>query len=364
MEARNLVIVFAVTVVVLGASLPLLGGEGPRISLVSSSAVRRAGTITVAVDLDLRSGRGPTEVRAILSALNGPPTIDRIAFFLDPQYPILGSLERVNGLLDHLRPALRERHYDRTVDLVDADGLLRILASSDRTVLIVATTVIPDTVLSRTANALTPWLKRGGVLVWTGDLIGAYIGHRGQLGVSWNDTQNLRWDGEKRIFGQPVIGNSSGALSESSVPTSTSTLLDLQFPIAEVGANLTLMQNRSWLPLGSILGSPFAASSISWIPVGSGGVILFGSGPELPFGYAAEDVVANDIAQTLMAAVPWWNLTVVPQRSNVFLAPGETRLTALLFDLPDTVPFARLYVFSRGPLRPAVLAHDSDFRTI
>lgn len=359
---RRIAVLFAVGVVVVGALLPLGGGEATRIYLTDSNAERASGTIAVDVRLQLQGGFAPSEIRALLLAMNESWSIPKIVFYLDPAYPVAGPLDRINGLIDHLRPALSERHFAGRFEIVDAEGLQATFSSPERAVVVIATSVLPDTVFSRSVNQVSPWLRAGGVLVWTGDLIGAYVAHRGQASLSWNDTTNLRWEGEKQIFGAAVIGNLTGPPTDPIDRTPTAATLDLKYPIARSGANLTLIQNRSWLPLGVIYGATFAASSLSWIPVGNGGVLLFGSGPEMPFGYSAEDVVANDIAQTLMAGVPWWNLTLTPALSTVLLARGETRVVSMHFVVPMTVPFGRLYMYSTGPLRPAVLWRDLDFR--
>ena len=354
-DLERVAVLFAIGVLIVGALLPFGGGEATRIALIDSTAIRTGGAIAVDLRLQLQSAFAASEIRVLLIAMNESWRIPRIVFYLDPAYPVAAPLERINGLIDHLRPALSERHFAGHLEIVDAEGLRATFLSPERAVVVMATSVFPDTVFSRSVNLLTPWLRAGGILVWSGDLIGAYVAHRGQASVSWNDSTTLRWDGEKQIFGGPVIGNLTGPPADPIARTPTADALDLEYPIARSGANLTLMQNRSWLPLGVIYGATFAASSLSWIPVGGGGVLLFGFGPEMPFGYSAEDVVANDIAQTLMAGVPWWNLTLTPALSTVLMARGETRVVPIHFVLPMTVPFGRLYTFSMGPLRPAVL---------
>ena len=108
---RRIAVLFAVGVVIVGALLPLGGGEATRIYLTDSNAMRASGTIAVDVRLQLQGGFAPSEIRALLLAMNESWSIPKIVFYLDPAYPVAGPLDRINGLIDHLRPALSERHF-------------------------------------------------------------------------------------------------------------------------------------------------------------------------------------------------------------------------------------------------------------
>ncbi len=347
--ARGVALLLALALLGLGATLPL-AQTPPTATLLGVRADTVNGTAGLRADLALSAGSRPANLTAMLIPLTRIVHVDRVAFYFDPAYPVLGNVANIYGVLDHLRPALLDRGFRGTVDIVDAAGLARILESNETPVVVMVTGVFPDLVLSNRTNLVTPWLSRGGILVWTGDLIGAYIGLPGETTIAVSESQNLNWTGEQLIFGSSVIVSRRAAPGNATTPTNISTWLGLEYPLAEVGARVSRVEARGGLILGYIYNGYDPPTSIAWVPVGLGGVVLFGYGPVLPYGYSSEAVVAQDTAQILMSGILGWNASLAPDVRNVSLAAGQRWTLSLAVGLSSPTASAALYVYGGDPL--------------
>ncbi len=356
---RKLLALGILAVFILGATVPLVQ-VAPAISVLSTTGGSTSGTPTLTARLAIAAGSRALNMTALFIPLTQSGAIPGIDVYEDPAYPVVGSIGDIYGVFDHLGPALRDRGYGGPIDVVNAIDLVAILRSNDTPVVVMPSSVIPDAVLSNATNLLTPWLDRGGVLVWTGDLIGGYIGLPGETRITWNASQNLQWAGEQRIFGSPVVAAAQPFPGTATVATPIATWLDLRYPLDFVGAHVRLAVDRGGFPMGFMSADVDPSTSIAWVPVGRGGVILFGYMPVLPFGYSSEDVIASDIAQIVMSGIYRWNAAAAPGLFTIAVGAGETRVLNITAILPPNTADARLYVYSTGPLPPVTFS--TDFR--
>ncbi len=355
---RKLLVLGSLAVLVLGATLPP-PQVPPTVSILQVVRGTYEGNATLTVTLAIAGGSRSLNLTALLFPLTTSANVSAVHFYMDPGYPVLGNPADVYGVLDHLTPALRDRGYRGTVDAVDTAELVRVLQSNDTPVVVLASTAVPAAVLSNATNLLTPWLDRGGILVWTGDLIGGYIGEPGQTSVAWDEPQNLQWEGERKIFGSPVVAAFAPEPGNASVPTWVGSWLGLRYPLDQVGAHARLAAELGGFPMGFESSGPDPSTSIAWVPVGRGGVVLFGYMPVLPFGVASEDVIANDIAQILVSGAFRWNRAAAPGLHELTVAPGNTTTITFSAFLPAGTTGVRLYAYSAGPL--PIVAFSDDF---
>lgn len=81
--------------------------------------------------------------------------------------------------------------------------------------------------------------------------------------------------------------------------------LDLRYSDAFVGPYVSEVLNNKGIVLGKTTESENARTSIAYVPVGSGHLVLFGGGVGRAFTATGEDVIAHDIAQILCSGFPF-----------------------------------------------------------
>lgn len=342
-------------VLILGEALPLAYGPLLSAAVVGVSTDSATGGRLVRAVIEVRSGPQPLRATALLFPMANVSEAGPVVFYEDPKYPIIGDPTSVYGVWDHLMPALRDRGYAGGAEVANASQLAGLMNSSLTPVVVMTTSVMPDLILNRTRNLVRPFLARGGILVWAGHLLGAYTAGTNETEVNWDQAWNLRWDGETAVFGAPLIGVNMTFPGTVNRTTAVSAWLDIRYPYAYVGANLSYLAGQGGFALGGVSDGTkdnvsFPHTSVAWIPVGRGGVVLFGYAPVLPYGYSAEDIVANDIAQVLQSGILRWDLSVDPDVVNLTLDRGATLRVALSAFLPDGDPAIMAYVYTRGPL--------------
>ena len=340
---------------ILGEALPFAQGTVLTVAVVQGPSGVGPGGSLVHVDVTLRAGGQPVDATAILFPVTNASAMGPVVFYIDPAYPILGDLGSIYGVWDHLGPELRARGYAGGMSMANATQLADLMNSTATPVVVMATGVMPRTILNRTRNLVRPWLERGGVLVWAGDYLGAYIGGTNTTDVNWDQAWNLQYEGEKDVFGSPVVGVNTTFPGTVNGSTAVSAWLDIRYPYAYEGANLSYLGGFGGFALGGVANNTkdnvsFPHTSLAWIPVGRGGVLLFGYGPVLPYGYSAEDAVAGDIAQALRSGILWWDRSILPGVANVTLDRGGVATVSLNVLVPAGDPAAMVYVYSRGPL--------------
>lgn len=224
-----------------------------------------------------------------------------IYVYLDESYPALGTgWENVRGLYRHINAQLGMRGYRGTIRLMDARGLAQLLNSDPHAVLVMGSTVIPDTVVDDkgTLGPLRRWLEQGGTLVWAGHALGYWVGHAGDppgreaMGEKgWQTLIGPKPYVQENIRGFEAIGDRASPLAQT---------LDIQFKMAWIGASLKDLVSMGGQPLGwlrpSRTGTGNVFSSVAHMPIGQGHVVMFGWNLGI-----AEPEIARDIAKIILS---------------------------------------------------------------
>ena len=161
--------------------------------------------------------------------------------------------------------------------LSDVGELLEFLQDGSDEHLVFATTIIPSQVFDRNNSTLSEWISSGGTLYWIGDIIGGYVSSDTSVPISWDHHENLQWEGEELLFGESLISNpaTESIFSEHS---EISNGLGLDFSPFSVSPIFNSSNEDSRIfPLGKLnIGEGSTRSSISYVSLGSGGVVVFG----------------------------------------------------------------------------------------
>lgn len=233
------------------------------------------------------------------------PLQDRdVYIYYDRRYPnsLVGRKEWL-GIADHMFVQLKTRGYRGAVSTVDANRLQKLMSTKEKSVIIIPSGVFPDTVHNSSISLVHDWLEAGGILIWAGDLIGLYYGHLNEewydLGSHVDEIQNWQ-ENVQRILSYNVISSMPSdtniIVTEDSV---FSNALDLRYEDASRGPVLDELLANNGVVLGKVGAGDSGRTSVAFLPVGSGGVVLF-AGTILP-GLHTQGVtyVARDMAQIL-----------------------------------------------------------------
>lgn len=239
--------------------------------------------------------RGEYQVVAIPKQGAEPPQRN-VYLYMDPSYPSFADQAATQHLFQHLRAQLQLRDYPGTVQPVDAVALVEALHTETPNVIIIASEVLPVTVLDQAGDftLLKDWLERGGTLVWIGSNFGHYLGRPGNILLPAN-----AWDAQTAVLGEPLFRGADKRTTQESyafVQSDVGAALGLEFDIAWAPLDPVRVQQRGGQNLGRLrrdaLGAP--VSSITYVPVGQGHLVAFAAG----LGYDAH-IIGHDIAQLL-----------------------------------------------------------------
>ncbi len=124
---------------------------------------------------DLRLASFPTLITEV------PTDVD---IFVDSTYPVVGTTPvAVRNIANGLTNELRLHGYRGTVRNVDADQLRELLldrGAASHTALVDMSGMLPLQVFSAQTDLVSPWLRAGGTVYWSGAVIGTYSGTRGE----------------------------------------------------------------------------------------------------------------------------------------------------------------------------------------
>lgn len=292
--------------------------------------------------------RAPAPVRLTAFASSRVSGAQRSAVLVyrDDRYPTAASSPSdLSELEDDLKANLGAPS-GRAITTMDAQGLARTLrdtAAAPARVIVAATGTLPQSVWSQTVDLVTPWIRAGGILVWAGATPGLYsVGPAPSLAKSPAVTVPLRGHPAPaptsfgcgtppkavKVVKGPVFYPDvtvltparSAAILGTSValpaatppgsggcmatrPTSFGAALEIRYLDVSDAPTVTQLAAAGGLALGSLTGHPGTArdkgtalSSVSWLPSGGGGTVLFA-------GKLEPRVVAADITQILRSDV-------------------------------------------------------------
>ena len=159
-------------------------------------------------------------------------------------------------------------------------GLEEFVEENEDGVLIVMGTVLPASVFGVENDRLTPWIESGGTLIWIGDRIGGSSLNDMSEDFFWGNEESLRKEGSAKILDSQLLSDSLPWGTKATNLTGIGESLGVGFDSIVVAPELGALDEIGGIALGKIgeYGGVFY-SSVSLIPVGNGGVVLFGGCP-------------------------------------------------------------------------------------
>ncbi len=162
------------------------GTSSGSVSLLSSSV--SGGRLRL--DLRFTPGPGEQSLRVVSFPLRHRPVpIRRIFVFYDSSYPELHALPGVASTIGHhLANELKMRGYHVPVSTVDANHLSAVFRDTKAApglAVVDVTGLLPSSSFGRRVDLVRPWVRAGGLLVWSGAAIGGYGVTRSATSHAW-----------------------------------------------------------------------------------------------------------------------------------------------------------------------------------
>jgi hypothetical protein len=238
--------------------------------------------------------------------------ITRVSVFTDENYPHLLSGDiGYFGFTDHLRAQLEKNGDHVLVSDVDADELRNIftsefkLGSASSSVVVIQGGILPDTVYDQNNGwvMVRKWMEAGGTLFWAGEIPGYKYGKKyeavsGGAVILNNDAVGTLLD--------PDIYFSAAQKNIDFADTATkdsfySKIFDFKYFYTVRAPLVNQIEDNNGVILGRIMPSSESGddkSSISLLPIGSGRIVIFGSGI-FNNSFTKEGEIASDIAKII-----------------------------------------------------------------
>lgn len=220
------------------------------------------------------------------------PSISTVYYYYDPAYPASYSDEQYwFGLSQLIAQLATERSMPLHIVMLNANDLATFLEATPPpdSILVMASGVLPDTVFGPHLNEVVPWIRVGGVLVWAGDLIGAYSGARGTDGGP-GTLLSMGWNGTTQFLNRSYLGTGGSLYLNQSVYSKAFGFL-YSLSLGPLGQfNVTGVTAIGGVPLGLRAGN---FTNLAAIPEGAGRLIDF-AGPLWDL---------NALVQTLMNGI-------------------------------------------------------------
>lgn len=214
--------------------------------------------------------------------------------------------------------------------------------------LIVASGILPASVHSLENNSLAEWLRGGGLMIWIGETIGALSSSNLTETIGWEHHENLQWQGEEKIWGGSYIIRGERGNHELR-PSTISNGLGLGYSSVRISPYLDAIEPLGGLSIGPV-SDEFDRSSISFVPVELGGVILFGGCLGATESTDSPALISNYIVRILASGV----IRSEESNNSTFLIGSITSErfvpSEIIFSLTREVKFASVTIYNEQEL--------------
>ncbi len=206
-----------------------------------------------------------------------PAYQEQIGFYYSPNlYPLCNQIQTVTKFYQSFYSKMAESGIS-VVEISTEDELVYSLEAGVIKSLVFATTVIPSHVFSQNNTTLADWINDGGSLFWLGDLIGGFSSPDTTEPTTWDNPENLQWEGEVSLFGESRIETKQGSYidTNSSVISSGLKIEFSSYSLSPLIYESSI--DEGIYPLGDYYhGEDWVRNAVTYIEIGDGGIVLFG----------------------------------------------------------------------------------------
>lgn len=271
------------------------------------------------------SSKREIELNLVLLPLDKKPDDLIIYYYFDEDYPTLQtSVDAYLGLYNFLVAGQLTKRFNHSIELVNADKLSSVF-TKDKSIVIIASGVLPNTVFSKDRNLISPWLEKGGCLIWVGDGLGYYSARKEEKIEDEKTDAKIGWEGQKEILKKNFIDGDKFAedINDSigEQETIISRALDLRYQFTLVGAinNIVFANDGYLLGYNRYFNDTLVRNSISFIPVGEGGVVIFGAGimeKQRELGWDISQIIISELIFSEANNLKYESVRLSPQQKK------------------------------------------------
>lgn len=307
---------------------------------------------SIKIEYRVKSGGYPINIQIFATPVTSTPqgAADKEVFiYYDEDYAssLVGRAGWI-GLLDHIPVELELKGYNGSIKIVNATELKNVMQENHNSIVIIPSGVFPDTVHTKNKTLVGSWLRLGGTLIWIGDRFAYFSGYKGKIVETFSESDSCA--AQKLTLGFILF---NGTLEENirfaAVSSNFSSALDLRYPDALVGASVSEILKHDGAVLGKMTNSGDARTSIAYVPVGDGHLVLFGGGVGRAFTATGEDVIAHDIAQILCSGFPFSTRVAAYNLRELDRNEEEDGSINLALSEGEEIKGVMIVAFSRSP---------------
>ncbi|HXX88540.1 MAG TPA: hypothetical protein VEH86_08860 [Candidatus Acidoferrum sp.] len=346
------ILAFVLAVLVLGQSLAYVLPLAQQNVNFQIQNINFAGGNSAMLNYTVKSAEYPLDIQISATPLTSilQSAVDKEVFiYYDPDYPssLVGDIGWM-GLIDHIPVELKLRGYNGSVKIVDAEELRNVIEANPDSVVVIPSGVLPETVHANNASLIGNWLQSGGVLIWIGDAFAYFSGYKGKVIQLFSENNFSQV--QNQMLGFTLFDNASKEDERlATIPSNFSNALNLQYPDATTGAYVSEVLKHGGEILGKITSSEYPRTSIAYVPVGSGQLILFGGGVGRVFTVSGEDAIAHDIAQILCSGFDFSSQIVTSSLHQLGRNEGESGSISIPLPQNQGITGVMIVAFSESP---------------
>lgn len=305
-------------------------------------------------------GSEAVNLNVVMASFTQTPEDMPIYFYYDNSYPVLvTSSNAYIGLYNFLTSDFAEKGIQKKIELIDATALAEKMQQG-KSIVIMSSGVLPDTVYSKDKNIVTGWLESGGIMFWVGDGIGYYYGAKNMVIKDDDEHGKIGWEGHLKLLGKNYIyGETFEPINQSQgdIETQVGRALGLRYRYTTTGATLNDLAKNNGADIGfdKRINSQFGRSSISFMPVGDGRLILFGSGileKQRDVSWDISQIISSNLIFTGYPTVKYEEVNLLPKSKKVIdlqITQKDVRGTTLLiFNKDNQIKYFYSKVFNNS----------------
>lgn len=313
----------------------------------------------ISIEYAISSGGYPMDVQVVFLSGKKVAEPKLVYYYYDPDYQLADvTTKEIDVLLTQLIYNLEEKGYGAEVKVIDAEELRELMFNNEtaaKSILVVATGALPDTVYTREFNLVKPWVENGGTLYWMVSQFGYYSAERSDKKINCTASRHPRDEGADKFLAMEkvIVYNPRGTMATTK--SRYSQALGITYANIFVPLSLSAVSQLHGKILGVMdMTDDKGSASIASVSLGKGIVVVWG-GETTSRGNLQ---VAHDLAQIICSEVLEQE-RLIGYRSY-HLGTNQMVSDTYKFDIinPEAEKELTIYVF---PLNPLGVFYDKKY---
>lgn len=278
--------------------------------------------------------------------------LSTIYYYYDKSYPSSFSSNRNwYGLSQHIQSVASARGLNLKMNTVNADQLASYLKLQPNrsSILVIASGVLPDTVLTNHTDLLAPWINNGGTLFWIGGRIGNLTG----IPSTASTMPRTEFINKSSDFIPESLLGGEGTFYSNDSRISADFGIGYGYSLTGNGVEMNSLNKTGGISMGRI---QVGYTNLADIPFGNGHLVYF-SGPLLEDTIVSTSIL-NILQSNLLHIVKLVNSSLVQITKDIPYSHYK------LMSLDNSTYSARGYYFCTFAVQTDYLGTFSNFSSV